>query len=240
MNKFVYDEWYNKIKSEIIENINFKNGIIQEINEETAANGRIIDVKFQNSIHFIAELNLYQLQFIYYISRNNSLIGQYHIISAYEIKNDSYMKPIRKFINEISDGKYNNKKSCNEKLQQIIAERNLVSYMNSTKWNEFLHAMTKEMPAALPYDYKRIDQEPQDLLLGTSYDAESFNFYQFHSIEWVKVQPAFDEYIHKGNLMDAEKIHHDYTAEFLTLMNKYSIPLEYDENDKVYIIYGYK
>ena len=40
--------------------------------------------------------------------------------------------------------------------------------------------------------------------------------------------------------MDAEKIHHDYTAEFLTLMNKYSIPLEYDENDKVYIIYGYK
>lgn len=28
--------------------------------------------------------------------------------------------------------------------------------------------------------------------------------------------------------------------EFIDLMEKYSIPLEYDEADEVYIIYGYK
>lgn len=101
--------------------------------------------------------------------------------------------------------------------------------------------MTKEMPLAVPYDYKTLfEDEREELLWGTSYDCESFNYYCFKSIEWVKLKPKFLEHVYKGRLIDDDLIPHDVEKEFCTLMNKYNIPYEYDSSEEIYVIYGYK
>lgn len=101
--------------------------------------------------------------------------------------------------------------------------------------------MTEEMPLAPPYDYKTLfEDEREETYFGTAYDIESFNFYYFRSIEWVKVKPKFSEHIYRGRLIEDEIIEHDVEKEFLALMEKYHIPYVYDNNEGVYVIYGYK
>lgn len=235
--KYYFEKWYNQIQSEILEHIDFRNGVIQENVQNKEC---IIDVAYQNAIHFVAILSEYRFMLTYFITRNGSTIGNLHSTWGEDIIKNRYIVRIQKFVNEISDGKYDNKKSNAEKLQEIIRNRNLVSYMNNTKWKEFLRAMTEEMPFEPPYDYKTVWEEPHELSFGTGYDCESFNFYDFKTIEWVKVRPEFEEHRWKGALVEDEVVCHDMTEDFLGLMKKYAIPYMYDETENVYIIYGYR
>lgn len=106
---------------------------------------------------------------------------------------------------------------------------------------EFVFAMTQEMPMALPYDYKTLFEDSHEIYyFGTAYDEDSFYFYDFKSIEWVKIKPSWTERINRGQLLDDKIMEYDYEKEFVALMKKYNIPYEYDEMEKVYVIYGYK
>ncbi len=95
-------------------------------------------------------------------------------------------------------------------------------------------------PGDVPFDLKTLFEDDHFELYDRFYDSECFNNYDFKSIKWVKVKPKFHESIHKGMLIPNEEIPHEVTEEFVDLIKKYFIQYEYDEINKLYIIYGYK
>ena len=151
---------------------------------------------------------------------------------------------IQHCVSEIENGKYNNKKRLSDRVQEEIIRRGLASYMNNTKWREFCEAMQNEMPFQPPYIYKTLFEDDNgDYFEFTgeqngpdSYDRESFAYYDFKIIEWVKVWPRYYDYV--GGRLAGKKIYHEADKEFVDILSKYDIP--YEEKDGMYIIYGYK
>lgn len=231
-----YIQQVQNIRTTLLNNIDFRNGAVQDLTNAMIMNGICADVKYKGNIRF--RFCYRWSRYWYAVMKNQEFISPRYLVKNID---EHLYKKIQKLINEIENGDFINKKTASEKADDIIHARNLTSYMNKTKWQEFLYAMTKEMPLAIPYDYKTLfEDEREELLWGTSYDCESFNYYCFKSIEWVKLKPKFLEYIYKGRLIDDDLIPHDVEKEFCTLMNKYSIPYEYDSSEEIYVIYGYK
>lgn len=232
-------ELEEKIRTEILNRIDFKNGVLQEISNAERKAGRLLDVRWKRNVHFILHINRWNNNaFWYYAMRNGEMVSG----SRYTRKlDDAFFHSVQHLVNEIDAGSFNSKKTVSDRIYEIIQERQLTSCMNDTKWKEFVHAMAEEMPIEIPYDYKTLFEETREKLqFDTHYDNESFNWYHFKSIEWVKVKPKFYEHRHRGLLVEDEKIHHDTEQEFLELMDKYSIPYEYDKTNGLYTIYGYR
>lgn len=126
------------------------------------------------------------------------------------------------------------------KGKQIIEKRQLTSYMNTTKWMEFLQVMSKEIFLRIPYAFRTLFDTGRrnDELFDDCYCRECFNGYDFKSLEWVKVKPKFCERRYRGRLIDDEEVWHDLEEEFIRGMKKYSIP--YEGGDGTYIVYGYR
>lgn len=222
---------YSEIIKKIKEKVDFKSGIFQ-----TADNpNRIISVEWKHNVNFITDA--FNGILWYYITRNGEQVSPTYTAQKCD---DILFKSIQHFVNDIESGRFNSKKTHSERVSEIIIERRLTSYMNNTKWTEFVHAMDKEMPCNVPFDLKTLFEDDHFELYDRFYDDECFNNYDFKSIEWVKVKPKFCDNIHRGMLIPDEKISHDFTEEFVNLMKKYSIPYEYIEMEDVYIIYGYK
>lgn len=133
-----------------------------------------------------------------------------------------------------------------EKARKIIRQRNLCSYMNSTKWNELRNAMLNEMPFPPPFIVKYLfDAEcieetnfQQDVYyLGDWYYGLSIDGHYFDAafaVEWIKVRPRYLKSrgaLVKPEIISAESI-------FIELLQKYNISFE--EEDGVYCIYGYR
>lgn len=225
-------------RTTVMDHIDFRSGVLQDFTENMLTKGLFIDVSWKRGLHF----QFYHRwgRFWYAVVRDGEQISSCHTSHARQL--DGRLFPlVQKFVDEIENGNFDNKKTPKEKVRVIVRERGLTSHMNDTKWKEFLYAMTEEMPLAVPYDYKTLfEEDREESYFGTAYDRESFNYYYFRSIEWVKLQPKFSEHIHRGRLVEDEIIDHDVENEFLALMDKYHIPYEYDSDEKVYVIYGYK
>lgn len=225
-------------RAAVADKIDFRNGVLQSFTEDVLTKGLFIDVRWKRGLHF----HFYHRwnRFWYTVVRDGEAITSCH--NHYGKQLDERMfPPIQKLVDQIENGDFDNKKTPTEEVREIVQKRNLTSYMNDTKWKEFLSAMTEEMPLAAPYDYKTLfEDDREETYFGTAYDIESFNFYYFKSIEWVKVKPKFSEHIYRGRLIEDEIVEHDVEKEFLALMEKYHIPFEYDSNEGVYVIYGYR
>ena len=230
-------EKFNNLYVEITEKIDFKGARIEKLIQEIPRVTGVITVCAKRNV----KLELYIRQkgmAYYYVTRNGEQVFGSYYVSKFD---DAFLKNYQKLVNRVANGDFDYKKTLSDRIAEEVCKRQLTSYMNDTKWKEFLQAMTEEISITLPYAYKTLlEEEPEQLRLGTGYDIESFNWYHFKSLEWVKVKPRFCEYIYKGRLVEDEKIYHDVDAEFVGLMDKYSIPYEYDAKDEVYIIYGYK
>lgn len=234
-----YNETLNEFISEIAEEINFRNGDISIIYDEHKYNGLMIDAAWKRNIHLL--LYGFYGSIIFYVTRNGEQVSNTHRHYSPIKYKDKLIATVNHLIREIENGDFDHKKTESEKIHELISERRLTSYMNNTKWREFIHAMTKEMSIDIPYGYKTLFEEKGDeVLCVSSFDIESFNSYDFKSLEWVKLKPKFFEHKHRGMLLDDEKIPIYVEEEFVRLMRKYSIPYQYDEENKVYIIYGYK
>lgn len=157
---------------------------------------------------------------------------------------DKSISIIRHCVKEIENGKYNNKKTLQQSVNEILQQRGLTSYMNNTKWREFQNAMINEMPFSPPCVYKTLFEDgkgsyfdfAEDEMSPDDYSAESFAWNQYSIIEWVKVRPGY--YSVEGGRLYSKSTYHDARSEFESIMKKYSIPFEII--DGVYIIYGYK
>lgn len=233
-----YIDLVESVSQQVLDKIDFKRGIVQECSDEMREKGCAFDVRWKMNVHLILYINRWNGSCCYYVTRNGEQVSSSYYSHKYD---DQFFYSLQHLVNEAENGDFNYKKTLSEKIAEIIHERQLTSYMNNTKWKEFIHAMTEEMSIEIPCEYKSLLEENRDnLSFCTRYDIESFNFYHFKSIEWVKVKPKFYETKHRGKLIENEKIYHDTEQEFLDLMNKYSIPYEYDEENEAYTIYGYK
>jgi len=129
------------------------------------------------------------------------------------------------------------------KVNKIIAEKNLTSYMNDTKWIELQNAID-DLPFPPPYimklifDYDglchpdKISDAPHYLGDWSSYWNEGLP--PFFIIEWLKVCPRYGKY--RGRLVNDEIW--DETEEFVTILKKYNIP--HEKENGIFTIYGYK
>lgn len=237
MDNSQYRERMQEIRAEILDKIDFKSGIVQEITEDKLKTGYFLDVKWKMNVHFILYMHR-SGRFWYYAERNGENISPTHYARKYD---DKFFESLQHFVIEIESGSFNFKKTISEQIEEIVCQRQLTSYMNNTKWKEFIHAMDEEMSVRIPCDYKTLfEEERENLGFCRHYDIESFNGYHFKSIEWVKLKPKFYECKHRGRLIEDEKIYYDVENEFIGLMKKYSIPYEYDIENELYTIYGYK
>lgn len=128
------------------------------------------------------------------------------------------------------------------KVMQLVESRNMVSCMNTTKWNEFRDAVLEEMPFSPPFIIKDIFEEDKDKLYFSHFqkdvnylgDWDYVYFYPFVGIEWIKVRPRYIKF--RGNLIEGDIM--DATNKFIEILNKYTIP--YVEEDGLFTIWGYK
>lgn len=224
----------DEIKREVCERIDFKNGIIREINEVQFKNGIILDVRWKEDVHFILRVNRWSGRYSYYVLRNGEQVS-----SSYSTKknDEKLLHSIQLLVNEIENGDFDHKKTESEKIAEIIRDRNLTACMNNTKWQEFIRAINEEMPVLIPCDYMTLFGTGPFFTEG--FDDEHLG-YKLKAIEWVKVKPKFYARKYNGRLVKEDEELCDFEQEFLGLMDKYSIPYEYDGENEEYSIYGYK
>lgn len=131
------------------------------------------------------------------------------------------------------------------KALKIVKQRNLCSYMNDTKWNEFRYAMLNQMPFPPSYIIKTLfENECKEernfqndvYYIGDWYEGFTYGEY-FNggfAIEWIKVRPRLLK--HRGQLVEPQLI--DASKEFEEILKTYNI--FYEKKNDVYCIYGYK
>lgn len=225
--------------AKLLESIDFRSGVIMECGEKEQNERTILDVRWKGDVHFILYGTSWSgRHYYFYVKKGKDAVScTYHATKT----DEKFMRTVQHLVNEIENGDFHSRKTVSDRIAEIVCKRQLTSCMNNTKWREFIHAMNDEMSVAVPYDYKTLfEEDREELLFDRHYDLESFNWYHFTSIEWVKVKPRFYESRHRGRLVEDEKIYYDVQQEFLDLMDKYSIPCEYDSEREVFIIYGYK
>lgn len=123
------------------------------------------------------------------------------------------------------------------RVMKTLAERNLVSVMNDTKWRELQDAVINTILFPPPYQAKYLLEDrlyPEEFETDVSYWGDWIEgIVPFYSVEWIRVRPRYLK--HRGRLVSPEVI--DITDEFVKLLKELSIPYRL-END-TYIIYGY-
>lgn len=123
------------------------------------------------------------------------------------------------------------------RVMKTLAERNLVSVMNDTKWRELQDAVINTLLFPPPYQAKYLLEGrlyPEEFETDVSYWGDWIEgIVPFYSVEWIRVRPRYLK--HRGRLVSPEVI--DITDEFVKLLKELSIPYRL-END-TYIIYGY-
>ena len=128
-------------------------------------------------------------------------------------------------------------KKLKKKVMSLVEQKNMISIMNDTKWNE-LRESVKELPFLPPYEIKFITDTDspkpfdKDVCFTGNWDDEML--LPFFNIEWIQVRPRYIR--ERGFLIDGELL--DETDMFINILEKYSIP--YEEQSGTFIIYGYK
>lgn len=123
------------------------------------------------------------------------------------------------------------------RVMKTVAERNLVSVMNDTKWRELQGAVINTLLFPPPYQAKYLLEDrlyPEEFETDVSYWGDWIEgIVPFYSVEWIRIRPRYLK--HRGRLVSPEVI--DITDDLVKLLKELSIPYRL-END-TYIIYGY-
>lgn len=124
-----------------------------------------------------------------------------------------------------------------KRLFETIAERNLTSIMNNTKWLELQDAVVNKLLFPPPYQAKYL---LDDSLYPEEFERDVWNWgdwkegiMPFYSVEWIRVRPRYLE--HRGMLVAPKLI--DITDDFVNILKELSIP--YRQDNDTYFIYGY-
>lgn len=146
---------------------------------------------------------------------------------------------MQQLINDIESGRYHSKKTLKEQIMETVEKRGLTGYMNTTKWEELLDGIRKNLKE-IPLMYKTLFDEDEPKDFWTLAGDEDLEFMNTALIEWMKINPIRMEYEYQGALLENKVRVYDLEPELIAVLKKYNIPYEYLEDEKIYIIYGYK
>ena len=111
--------------------------------------------------------------------------------------------------------------------------------MNNTKWRELFHAIQEKLPE-ITFQYKSLfDENAPEVFWDYSGD-EDLKYMNLAEIEWLKIRHTVTEYQHIGVLVSPKTQTYDKKDEITQILNQYHIPYEYREDEKCFVVYGYR
>lgn len=145
---------------------------------------------------------------------------------------------MQNLIDEAETGKYNNKKTLSERIQEAVQQRQLTSCMNNTKWRELLDALA-EIPN-LSIRYKMLfDETDPESAWGLS-DDEYLYYMNMAEVEWFAIDDTVREYSRKGLLLDPEISEESVKDKLEGILKNHNIYFEYEKDSGVFTVFGYK
>lgn len=224
-----------------IDKLNFLDGEIQEFvptNNKEHTGVVAMDVKWKSGVHFIIYQTLWRVY--YYAIRNDEQISNtFHIGN---LKSDSSIY-IQRFINDINNGRYDNKLTPRELHLKYVQEKGLTSYMNNTKWNkifDIIRSIEEKTGKEISIMYKCISDMEAPVHYWSIREDEDLYKSMYKYIEWLKVKPIVCECEYQGRLIEPKYTYYDYTSLFLEKMNAANLHYEYLQQEEAYMIYGYR
>lgn len=230
-----YESLYKKL--------NPRSGVFQPI-DNTNETGwkKVLDIKWKGGIHFIVEGYSHYKWGWCYVMRNGQFISTMSYIA---LRCDDGLKFLQHHIDDIEDGKYRNKKTWHEQIKSFVEEKSLVSYMNNTKWRELVNDLMEKAPWDC-VQYKTLFEKnaPEPDVFWNLHGDEDFNFgsktLDLSEIEWMKIKHAETVREHIGLLVPDKIQTIDHKSLILEILQKHSIPYEYNESEQTFTIYGYR
>jgi hypothetical protein len=203
---------------------------------------KVLDIKWKGGIHFIVERScLYRWGWCY-VMRDGQLLSPMCYIA---VPSDKEYESLQHHIDDIEDGKYKNKKTLREQVKSFIEERSLVSYMNNTKWRELVNdIMEKATWDCIQYKTLFNEAAPEPNVFWDLHYDEDYNFgsetLDLSDIEWMKIKHVETVREHIGLLVPDKIQTIDHKSLILEILQKHSIPYEYNEAEQTFTIYGYR
>ena len=222
----IYEILYNSL--------DFHSGTVQSKNSEiTDKSSLLFQVLWKGNIAFAVEgWNHFGWFFVKKNGQQVSALFHYNKI------NDITISMMKNLINEIEYGKYDNRKTQSDKIQDIIQQKQFTSYMNKTKWQEIIGEI-KQIDSLLIM-YKTIFDTSDPEFYWTIAGDEHFDFMNKALIEWFKISGNIKECEYLGRLLEPRVVQYDISNKIVDILQKYSIYYDYDEVSNAYVIYGYR
>ena len=217
----------------LCEKLNPRSGVIK-ISISNDEDRIYFDISWKRDFHFIVTGCVHYGW--YYVQRDKQRISLSYV---YQEIDDRALSVMQHIIDEIENGKYNNKKTEKEKIKQVLEERNLTSFMNNTKWKELIDSIMENM-RDIPIQYKTIFDEEEPSVYWTIDTDEHFFHMNMSVVEWFKIRSKFEKVIGQGRLIEPKICITDKKPEIECMLNRFSIPYEYDDIEKCFIIFGYR
>ena len=172
----------------------------------------------------------------FYVERNQQQVSAgFHYCRILDLRAIGIMQNL---IDEAESGKYNNKKTLSDRIQDVIQQRQLTSYMNKTKWREMINDI-KEIPH-LSIKYKTLFDEFEPELYWTVIGDEYLCHMNTAVIEWFKIEDVIKKYSRKGLLLEPEVSKEKVKDKIQSIFEKHSIYYEYERNSGVFTVFGYR
>ena len=217
----------------LCEKLNPRSGVIK-ISISNDEDRIYFDISWKRDFHFIVTGCVHYGW--YYVQRDKQRISLSYV---YQEIDDRALSVMQHIIDEIENGKYNNKKTEKEKIKQVLEERNLTSFMNNTKWKELIDSIMENM-RDIPIQYKTFFDEETPSVYWTIDSDEHFFHMNMSSVEWFKIRSKFEKVLDQGRLIEPKICVTNKKSEIECMLNKFSIPYEYDDIEKCFIIFGYR
>ena len=172
----------------LCEKLNPRSGVIKtsSSNDEDRI---YFDISWEGDFHFIVTGWVHYGW--YYVQRDKQRISPSYV---YKKIDDRVLSVMQHIIDEIKNGKYNNKKIEKEKIKQVVEERNPTYFMNNTKWKELIDSIMEKM-RGIPIKYKTVfDEEEPSMYWRIDIDEYFFNM-NMSIVEWFKIGSEFEKVV---------------------------------------------
>lgn len=145
---------------------------------------------------------------------------------------------MQNLIDEAETGKYNNKKTLSERIQEAVQQRQLTSCMNNTKWRELLDDLAETPNLSIRYKMLFDETDPESAW-GLS-DDEHLYYMNMAEVEWFAIDDTVREYSRKGLLLDPEISEESVKDKLEGILKNHNIYFEYEKDSGVFTVFGYK
>ena len=184
---------------------------------------------------------------ISFVVRENHSIGWFYIekdsqpvsnIFHYKKIDDRILGIMQNLVNEAETGKYDSKRTLDERIILIREQRGLTSYMNKTKWNELFSGLNSIAGLTIRYKTLLDNDEPEDFwdLSGDEY----LSYMKPSLIEWLEIKDTVIHSEYAGRLIDPKITYFSVFEEIEKILKMHNINYAYDESRGAFTVYGYK